>query len=100
MKVALQSFAPSTGNTISPSDWCEACSLNPAATLATLTINMPKQPVDGQPFRLNTSQIITALTLQVTSGTNQTLLAVPASLAIGVSNGWVFKAAANTWFPS
>lgn len=95
-----QQFAPSTSGTITPADWCEACSLNPAGTLLALTVNMPKQPRDGQPFALNSTQIITTLTLQVNAATAQTLLAIPTALAIGVGFHWVFNSATNTWMPA
>lgn len=97
--VAYQYFTPATGNTVSPADWCEACCLNPAAGLSTLTLNMPKQPRDGQPFTLNSTQAVTTFTQQVTSGTNQTLLGGLSAIVAGVQNRWVFNASINTWMP-
>lgn len=92
-----QSFIPSAGDTVSPADWCEVCSLNPAGTLLTLTINMPKYPKDKQPFTINSTKAVTTLTLQVTSGTGQTLLAALTALVIGVAARYVYDAPNITW---
>lgn len=94
-----QYSVPTAGATVSPADWCETCSLNPAGTLATLTVNFPKQPNDGQPFTLNTTQIVTALTMASTSTPAQVRPFVPSALAIGVSYRWVYNAPKNTWMP-
>lgn len=92
-----QSFVPTAGSTVTPADWCETCSLAPAGTLATMTQNFPKQPTDGQPFVLNSTQIITALTMASISTPAQVIQAAATAVAIGVSRRWVYDAPKNTW---
>lgn len=100
MALKYQQSAPVAAATVNAPDWCEVLSLNPAGTLATLTVGMPKQPKDGQQFILNSTQIVTALTLQVQASSNQTLLAAATSLAVGVSRSYIFNAPSQTWMPA
>ena len=95
-----QTSAPTAGATVTPADWCEVYSLNPAGLLATLTVQFPKQPVDGQLFFVCSTQVVTALTLQVQSGSNQTVLAAATALAIGVGFRYVFNAPLSVWMPA
>ena len=90
-----QYAAPAAGNTVTASDSTEILSLNPAGTLATLTINPPGQPRDGQPFTISSSQIVTALTITLLN--NQTMPAKPSALAVAVGFRWVFDAPNNRW---
>lgn len=100
MTLKYQYNIPLAADTFNTADWCEVLSLNPAGTIATLTVGMPKRPVDGQVFMLCSTQIVTTLTLQVQSGSNHTLLAAAAALAIGVGFRWVFNAPLSTWMPA
>lgn len=90
-------FAPTTGATINALDNTEVLSLNPAGTLATLTIGFPMQPVDMQEFAINSTQIVTALTAQVQTNSLQTILGAPSALAVGVGWRWVYQAPKMTW---
>ncbi len=60
----IQLDVPTTGGTVTianaPSDIL--CIIDPAATLATLTINMPTAPFHGQHVRIATTQILTVVT--------------------------------------
>lgn len=60
--VSVQDASPTTGQTV-VSDGSNLLVLTPAGTLATLTIDFPSSPVNGQLFSINSSQQITLLTL-------------------------------------
>ena len=60
----------------------------------------PDYSYDGQPFAINSTQIVTLLTLAAISGTGQTILNSITSLAIGIGWKWVYSAPTNTWMPS
>lgn len=88
---------PAAGNSVTPPDWCELLSLSPAGLLATLTINFPKNPNDGQEFVINSTQVVTLLTLASLSAQN--ILNLVTSLAIGISKRWVWNSTQYTWMP-
>jgi hypothetical protein len=88
------------GGTINAADWCEALALNPAAGLTALTVGMPKFPVDGQTFSLNSTQAVTTLTLQVQTGSGQTLLGAATAVTAGLHKEWVYVAPLATWSPA
>lgn len=73
-------FTPTTGQTVtllnSYTDWI----INPAGTLATLTINMPTSPNDGLLIRVKCTQTITALTV---SGNGNSIVGAPTSITVG-----------------
>lgn len=60
-----QAEAPVTGDTVTAFDDSDTVLVNPAATLAALTIVLPSSPARGNGHRLTLlfSQVITALTL-------------------------------------
>jgi len=65
----IQDAAPLTGTVVAVTGTANYLALNPAGTLATLSITLPATPTNGQPLVINSSQIITALTF--TGGTVQ-----------------------------
>lgn len=76
-------FTPLTGTTVqcpSGSLVAENVILDPAGTLATLTVALPTAPVDGLPIIISTTQAITALTLTTSTGT---ISNPPATLSAG-----------------
>lgn len=88
---------PTTGFTITIADNVSDLILNPAGTLATGTITMPANPIDGQKIRISSSQIQTALTLSPNSG--QSIKNAPTALATaGVGVGYTYQLSATTWF--
>lgn len=74
--------------------------LNPAATLATLTVVMPSAPYDGQVVRVSSSQTVTALTLN--GNTGQTVSNSPTALTISTTANYgyafVYQASSSKWF--
>lgn len=68
--------------------------LNPAGTLATLTVTMPALPQNGDIQRITSSQAVTALTL--TSG--KTVNGAATALVANVPVAYQFNSTANQWF--
>ncbi len=89
---------PTTGQTYTlPANKCGAI-LEPAGTLATLTIKLPASPVNGQVAWFSTTQAITALTVSPNSGQVIRGGTTPGSLVSGGSFAMVYNT--NTvWYP-
>lgn len=94
-----QQVTPLTGNTVAANSPTTLLDLTPAGTLAALTVTFPAAPVDGQSFKIFTTQILTALTLQAASGSGQTINGAVTTL--GTANTGVeyfYDASAATWY--
>lgn len=88
---------PASGATLTAAAALGAYIIDPAATLASLTVTLPPGAIDGQLFELSTSQAITALS--VSPATGQTVNgAGPFLLAADGGCGWRYRAANNTWY--
>lgn len=59
---------PLTGGSVTIADHIGTEILNPAGTIATLTVTLPANPKDGQICRITSSQTVTALTLNASAG--------------------------------
>jgi hypothetical protein len=92
----VETIVPTTGQTKTISDTTNLYIMNPAGTLATLTVVMPTNPYDKQIITIATSQIITALTLN--AGAGQTILNVPTTLAAGGFCSYVYILANTKWY--
>jgi hypothetical protein len=90
-----QYFTPTTGATvtIANADFDIRVILNPAGTLATLTVAMPSSPKDGQRVEVASSQIVTALTMSV-----GTINGALTTLGVNGFGAWVYDATAIKWF--
>lgn len=91
---STQTFGPNS----TVNDWYDAFILNVGSTLATLTITIPQNPVDGQVARFAAIGAggVTALTL--TPGAGHSVVGAPAGLAAGSSFELVFKSADLKWY--
>lgn len=89
----VQAAAPSTGSTVVVNQGTTALLLNPAGTLATLTITLPSSPKDGQMLTIATSQILTSLTVN-----GGTIVGTLTTLALGGYAYFVYGATAAKWF--
>ncbi len=89
---------PMTGGTVTIPEFIYTEIIDPAGTLATLTINLPSTPTDGQIVRIKFSQIITALTL--TPNTGDSVRGAPASAALGglIDCQFMGTAGSGTWY--
>lgn len=88
----IQNAAPTTGTTVT-SNGATQLVLNPAGTLAALTVAFPASPTNGQLFSIASTQIITALTLTSTSTINGTIT----TLAANGGATWVFDTSLTAW---
>ena len=86
--------APVSGATVVAT--AGALLLEPAGTLATLTVTLPPDPVDGQIFELSTTQQITALTVQGAAG--ETVRGATFTLNPDSGSSWRYRTASVTWF--
>lgn len=87
--------APTTGGTVTLSTANRRTILNPAGTLATLTINMPPTPANGQLQTVSTTQTLTALTV---SGNGHTIIGQPTALTAGSAFTMTYDLATTTWY--
>lgn len=71
--------------------------MNPAGTLATGTITMPASPVDGMTISIESTQQITALTVQ--GNTGQSLVNGTQTLRPNQPYSWVYRLSNTTWYP-
>jgi hypothetical protein len=69
----------------------------PAATLATGTITMPSAPGDGMVITIQSSQQITALTLN--GNTGQSIVGTAVQIVPNQPLSWVYRLANTTWYP-
>lgn len=89
----VQYAAPTVGQTVTiNSNGHVQLLVNPAGTLATLTITFPSTPSDGDMIEMGCSQIVTALTMN-----GGTIIGSLAALAVGGGGTWIFSATASSW---
>lgn len=97
----LQSYdyqTPATGFAYTFAAGTQTLILNPAATLATGTITMPAAPVDGMVISFNSSQEITALTIN--GNTGQSIIGGGSvTLLKNATLSYVYRLASTSWFP-
>lgn len=89
-------FTPVNGATLVLNENVENAVINPAGTLATLVINMPKNPNDGQTVTVGTSQTLTTITLVPGAGhvIKNTITTLPA----GNGFQYIFRRTNLTWY--
>jgi len=72
--------------------------LQPAVALATLTLNLPPAPADGDDLYVLSTKAITAVTPVAASGQSLINIPSPFALAAGVSQHITWSAQLSTWF--
>lgn len=88
---------PNDGDSITIGTTKRYLILEPAGTLASLTVTFPANGVDGQLTGLSTTQTVTTLTLTPNSG--QSLGAnTPTTLAAGGALSFIYRLANDTWY--
>ena len=89
--------APATGTTITATGSETDLIIDPAGTLASLTVTLYGSPYDGQHVKLYFSTAITALTVNSAGG--KTVKGPPTTIPAGASNWeFIFRATNNTWY--
>lgn len=88
---------PTTGQTVTLASGTQTAIIDPAGTLDALTVTLPActSGYNGSLARFSSSQIVTTLTVNATSGT---VVGGPASLAVGSGNGYICRGANTTWY--
>lgn len=89
---STQYAQPTTGQTVTANPGVAALFIDPAGTLATLTVVLPASPVEGQGFEMGSSQILTALTI------TGTIVGTLTTLALGGFARFRYSATASKWF--
>lgn len=97
-----QFAAPLTGATVAVAATTGTLVLDPAGTIATLTVTLPAAAslIDGQTFAISSSQTVTALTLTAGSGTtiSNTPTAITISTTASYGYKFVYRAANTKWY--
>lgn len=96
--------APLTGASITLTNLQRRLVLEPAGTIAALTVVTPAAStlIDGQLLGICSTQIVTALTL--TEGTGTTMLGKATALAVPATTGgascpeWIYRQSNTTWY--
>ncbi len=96
--------APLTGASLTLTAQQRRLILEPAGTIATLTVTFPAAAglVDNQTMGLCSTQVVTALT--VTAGSGTTILGSPTATVVPATTGaascfeWVYRVANTTWY--
>lgn len=91
---SLSYEVPNTGDTINIS--LENTVIDPAATIAELTINLPAPISNGHIIRVSVTQIITALTITATSGSLGN--GQPTTIGPGQGISWIYNLSTTTWY--
>ena len=87
---------PTTGFSITVGAGIFTLRLNPAGTLASGTITTPANPVDNQLLLVQSSQIVTALTISANTG--QTVLGAPTTILANGAFSFRYDLASTTWY--
>jgi len=87
---------PINGFTFNIPDKTQVITLDPLGALASGTIVMPPNPVDGQPIQVSSTAAIAALT--VSPNTGQTIKNAPTSIAAGGAFSYYYHAATAIWY--
>lgn len=72
--------------------------INPAGTIAALTVNLPASPTAGSTVNIKFSQVVTALTLGF--GTNSAVGTPATASTVGLSIKYFFDTNTSKWFPN
>lgn len=93
---AYQYETPATGTTVTVAEGCPKVVLDPAATIAALTVTLPGGAVDGQIVEMSTTREITALTVNSATGSVKAN-GVTGPFAAGASRAYIYRLASTQW---
>ena len=88
---------PTTGFSYTFAAGTQTLIANPAGTLATGTITMPAAPADGMVITVQSTQQITALTIQ--GNTGQSLVGGAITMRANQPESFVYRLTNTTWYP-
>lgn len=95
VKSPIQYATPLTLGTVNAATTTEHLILEPAGTIAVLTVNFPATPADGQLFTVSCAAIVTALTL---AASGKTLVGALTAFAANGFAKYVYRASNSTWY--
>ncbi len=89
--------APASGTTVAIASGTQTALIDPAATLAALTITLPtcNASYDGSLVRFTSTKAVTALTLSAASGG---VSPAATALSAGAGHGFICRGASTTWY--
>ncbi len=99
-----QYAAPLTGASIVVANTTGKLLLDPAGTIATLTVTFPPSTalIDGQTLEIGSSNTVTALTLTAGAGTTIKASTLPTALTISTTGSagykFLYKSSNTTWY--
>lgn len=89
-----QYATPATGGTVTVnSNGYVRLFINPASTLATLTITLPGSPSDSDKVELSSSQIVTGLTMN-----GGTIIGALTTMGVGTFATYTYNSDSSSWF--
>lgn len=91
-------YAPATGATIALPDDIEFVVIDPGATIAALTLQLPVKPYNGQRIEVYFDNVVTALTMEDGVGVTHTIKSALTAATAGGFASWRFSSADNTWY--
>jgi hypothetical protein len=98
LATTIAAYVPVTSATINLPDDVELVVIDPGATIAALTLNLPVAPYEGQRVEVYFDNVVTALTMAVGTGSGHALkAALTAATAAGFAS-WRFSKADVTWY--
>jgi hypothetical protein len=88
---------PTTGTTVTIADTSDLAIINPAGTLAALTLTLPtcSSAYDGKLVGATFTQAITSLTVSATAGT---VTGAPPSASANTSLKWICRGSNSTYY--
>jgi hypothetical protein len=99
LDAGVQFLVPTAGQSLQINNNVANVVMDPAGTLATLTLLMPLVPVDGQHLAIASTQTITALTLTPQAGAtiaqNPTAITVSTTTSYGLK--FIWRASVSKW---
>lgn len=93
---AYQFDTPAAAGTVTIGSRVSVSVIDPAGTIASLTITLPASPQDKQRIRVGSSQIVTVLTVNAAGA--ETVKDPVTSLAAGGTFEYIYRSANTTWY--
>lgn len=88
-----QYAVPTTGQTVVAGIGVSTLLLDPAGTIAALTVTLPSSPVDGQRFTVSSSAVITVLTIN-----GGTIKGGIGTMSLNGFAKYTYSGTSSTWF--
>lgn len=95
---AVAYINPTSGSSVTVSDYTGGIYIQGSSALATLSVMLPASPVDDQTCTICSQSGVTALMLTANTGQSIFPPTTPTALSAGISIQYRYRAAANGWF--